>query len=140
MHVPFLLSQIMMTGLLLGMVLSVCTCWFHHMATLPSWLVSTNFSTCSYQCSLSNFIPISLHTLKCSWAHTVTCLFMYCSFAHFGHADIMWSDVWSDCWHNLHFRSLFVIFLLHDISYVVSDIVVLLFHFQFCFRISPRQP
>ena len=27
-HVPFSLSRIMMSGLLLGMVLSVCTCWF----------------------------------------------------------------------------------------------------------------
>ena len=30
-HVPFSLSQIIMSGLLLGMVLSVCTCWFHNM-------------------------------------------------------------------------------------------------------------
>ena len=31
MHVPFLLSRIMMSGLLLGIVLSVGTCWFHNM-------------------------------------------------------------------------------------------------------------
>jgi len=37
-----------MSGLLLGMVLSVCTCWFHIMVTLPPWLVSTDFGTCSY--------------------------------------------------------------------------------------------
>jgi hypothetical protein len=30
MHVPFSLSRIIMSGLLLGMVLSVCTCWFHN--------------------------------------------------------------------------------------------------------------
>jgi hypothetical protein len=38
----------MMSGLLLGMVLSVCTCWFHNTVTLPTWLVSTDFGTCSY--------------------------------------------------------------------------------------------
>ena len=45
--------------LLLGMVLSVCACWFHCMFTLPSWLVSTNYDACLYQCSLSNSILIS---------------------------------------------------------------------------------
>jgi hypothetical protein len=39
-----------MSGLLLGMVLSVCTCWFHNIFTLPPWLVSTDIGTCSYQC------------------------------------------------------------------------------------------
>ena len=53
-HVPFSLSRIIMSGLLLGIVLSVCTCWFHNMITLPPWLVSTDFGTCSYQC----FCPI----------------------------------------------------------------------------------
>jgi hypothetical protein len=53
-HVPFSLSRITMSGLLLGMVLSVCTCWFHSMVTLPPWLVSTHFGTCSYQCFLFN--------------------------------------------------------------------------------------
>ena len=75
-HVSFSLSQIIMSGLLLGIVLSVCTCWFHNMVTLPPWLVSTNFGTCSYQCFLSSFIPVSLHTLKCSCAHTLSCLFI----------------------------------------------------------------
>jgi hypothetical protein len=36
----------MMSGLLLGIVLSVRTCWFHKALTLPSWLVSSNFGTC----------------------------------------------------------------------------------------------
>ena len=36
MHVPCLLSRIMMSGLLLRIVLTVRTCWFHNMATLPS--------------------------------------------------------------------------------------------------------
>ena len=31
-----------MSGLLLGMVLSVCTCWFHNMVTLPPLLVLLN--------------------------------------------------------------------------------------------------
>jgi hypothetical protein len=81
-HVPFSLSLIMLLGLLLGMVPSVYTCWFHNTITLPSWLLSTSFGTRSYQCSLSNFAPLSLHMLKCSTAHTVSCLFMYCSFSN----------------------------------------------------------
>ena len=34
-HVPFSLSRIIMSGLLLGIVLSVCICWFHNTVTLP---------------------------------------------------------------------------------------------------------
>jgi len=64
-HVPFSLSWIM-CGLLLVIVLPVWTCWFHNMVTLPPWLVSTDFGTCSYQCLLPNCTPVSLHILKCS--------------------------------------------------------------------------
>ena len=46
-----------MSGLLLGIVLSVCTCWFHNIVTLPPWLVSTDFGTCSYQC-FCPFVPL----------------------------------------------------------------------------------
>ena len=34
-HVPFSLSRIIMSGLFWGIVLSVCTCWFHNMVALP---------------------------------------------------------------------------------------------------------
>jgi len=47
-HVLFSLSRIIMPVLLLGMVLSVWTCWFHSVVTLPPWPVSTDFGTCSY--------------------------------------------------------------------------------------------
>ena len=47
-HVPFSLSRIIMSGLLLGIVLLFCTCWFHNMVTLPPWLVSTDFGTYYY--------------------------------------------------------------------------------------------
>ena len=57
-YVSFLLSRTMMAGLLLGMVLLVYICLFHNMFILASRLVST----WSYQCSLSNFTPISLPT------------------------------------------------------------------------------
>ena len=33
-HIPFSLSWIIMSGLLLGIVLSVCTCWFHNMVII----------------------------------------------------------------------------------------------------------
>jgi hypothetical protein len=80
-HVPFSLSRITISGLLFGMILSVCTCWFHSMVTLPPRLVSTDFGTCSHQCVLSNCTPLSFHMLKCSCAVTLSCLFIYCSFA-----------------------------------------------------------
>ena len=55
-----------MSGLL-WIVLSVCIYWFHNMVTLPFWLVSTDFGTCSYQCFLSICTPVSLHMLKYSF-------------------------------------------------------------------------
>ena len=79
-HVPFSLSRIMMSGLLLEMGLSVCPCWFYNMVILYSWSVSTNFGTWSYQCSLSSFTPISLYLLKSTWTHTLPCPFTYFSF------------------------------------------------------------
>ena len=39
-HVPFSLSRIITSYLLLRIVLSVCICWFHNMVTLPPWLVA----------------------------------------------------------------------------------------------------
>ena len=62
-NVHCLLSRITLSGLLLGIVLSVRTCWFRTTVTLPSWLVSNDFGTWSYQCLLSNFTAISLHLL-----------------------------------------------------------------------------
>jgi hypothetical protein len=73
--------------------MSVRKCGFHNMVTLPSRLISTDFGTWSYQCVLSNFTPSSLHVLECSWANTLSCLFMYCSFANIGHADMMYSTI-----------------------------------------------
>ena len=69
------------------------------MVTLPPWPVSTDFGTRSYQCFLSNCTPVSLHMLKCSCAHTLSCLFMYFSFASMGHADILWSIVYCYCYY-----------------------------------------
>jgi len=60
---PFLLSRIIISGLLLGIVLSVCICWFDNMVTLPPWLVFTDFGTCSYQSFLSNCTPVSFHII-----------------------------------------------------------------------------
>jgi len=46
------------------------------------------FGMWSFQCSLSNFTPISLHILKCTWARTISRLFVYCSFADNRDADM----------------------------------------------------
>jgi hypothetical protein len=79
------------------------------MVTLPPRLVSTDFGTCSYQCFLSSCTPVSLHMLKCSCALTLSCLFIYCSFASIGHADRMWSIVSSNWWQNLHLLCVFCV-------------------------------
>ena len=92
-HVPFLLSRIMVYSLLLGIVLSVRTFWIDNMVTLLSWLVSTCFGTWSHQCLLSNFTAVALHILKRSWANTLSYLFMHCSVASIGHADMMCSTI-----------------------------------------------
>ena len=97
-----------MLSLLLGIVLSVCTCWIHSMVTLPPWFVSTDFGTCSYQRFLSICTPISVHMLKCSCALTLSCRFTYCSFDNIGHADIIWSIASSYCWQSLHLLSVSV--------------------------------
>ena len=104
------------------------------MVTLPPLLVSNDFGICSYQYFLSSCTPVSLHMSKCSWAHTLTCLFVYCSFASIGHDDIMWSIVSSNCWQSLHLLSVSVLnILLHSISFVALGLVLPLFHFQFLF-------
>jgi hypothetical protein len=126
MHVPCLLSWIMMSSLLLGIVLLVCT-WFHNILTLPSWLVSTDFHTYSYQCSLSNFTLISLHMLKCSWAHTLSCLLYIVLLPIMG--ILIWRVPLS---HGIVYRVcicylfLFVVFLSHGIWFVMPDLVLLL--------------
>jgi len=98
-HVPFSLSPIIMSGLLLGIVLSVCTCWLHNMVTLPPWLVSADFGTCSYQCfcpSVSLF-PCILLLLSSSsvlvvvvvvvavaiTAAALLIVYLWCSYFHF---------------------------------------------------------
>jgi hypothetical protein len=105
-HVLFSLSRIMMSYLLLGVVLSICIFLFHNVVTLTSWLVYSNFGTWSYQCSLFKFTPISLHMLKCSWAHTVSCLFMSSSFASIGHVGIICSIFSSNYYYYLYYYTI----------------------------------
>jgi hypothetical protein len=72
----------MMSGLLLGMVLSVCTCWFHNMVTLPSlcWFWYLLIPVYFVQ-----FYPYCLTYLEVYWAHTPCHIFL-CIFSL-----IMWS-------------------------------------------------
>ena len=69
---------------------------FHNMVTLPSWLVLPIllFVHPSVQCLILSPFPFMLN---CSWAQTVSCLFMYCSFASIEHTGVMWFTV---CWHS----------------------------------------
>jgi hypothetical protein len=92
--VPFTLSRIMLSGLLLVVVLSVCTFWFHNMATLPSWLVSTGFGTWWYQCFLFvqfyRYFFAYVKVQSSTHAVMLSCIFMYFSFASIRYAYTMW--------------------------------------------------
>jgi len=71
----------MKCGLSLGMILSVRTCWFHNTATQPSWLVSTDFGTGPYQCSL--ILPLFPSPCQSVVERTLlSCLFMCYYFYH----------------------------------------------------------
>jgi hypothetical protein len=78
-RVPFSLSLITISGWLLGMVLSICNCWFHSMVTLTPRLVSTDFGTCSYQCFFYLIVPlfpcicwsVAVHSLYHGFLYTV---------------------------------------------------------------------
>jgi len=59
------------------------------MFTLRSGLVSTNFGVWSFQSALSNFTPVSLHIVTCSWSNSLSCLFMYCSFTSAEHGNML---------------------------------------------------
>jgi hypothetical protein len=58
MHVHFSLSGFM-SGLLLEIFLSVCTCWFHSTVTLPPWFVTAEFGTCSVHVRTGAFCPVA---------------------------------------------------------------------------------
>jgi hypothetical protein len=128
----FSLSRIVMSGLL---VMVLCLSALVDSTVWLPWLLGVfllilvRVHTSVF---LSNFTPVSLHMLKCSCAHTLSCLFSYCSFASIGHADIMCSVVSSNCWQSLHllYVSVFNIFL-HNILFVTLGRLLPLFHFQF---------
>ena len=122
-----------MSGLLLAIDLSVCTCWFHNMVTLPPWLLSTDYGTCSYRCFLSNCTAVSLHMLKCSCTHTLYHVFlctllspvlgMLTSCGLLSRQTV--GKVCTCC------LSLCSIFLSHNILFVAPGLVLPQFHLQF---------
>ena len=72
-HVPFSLSPIIMSGLLLLIVLSVWTRWFHNMVTLSPWLVSPDFGT-SVFCQIVPLFPcICWSVVVNSLYHDILC-------------------------------------------------------------------
>ena len=76
-HVPCSLSRIIMAGFMFGIVLSVRTCWFHNMVTLPLWLVSNDFGTCSCQCFFwGSIVPLFPHICWSVVVHTLYPVFL----------------------------------------------------------------
>jgi len=118
------------------MALSVFFCRVRNMVTLLPWLLYTDFSTSSYQCSLSD---IALFPWVCTRGHSCRCT--YCYFENNGHADIMSSIVPSCYLHSLHFLSVLVVFCCCIIFVLVScTCTAITSSFSFCFQISPRYP
>jgi len=55
MHVLFSLSRIIMSGLLLGIVLSVCTCWFHSYYYYYYYYFNNNLNPTTWYRKSGNF-------------------------------------------------------------------------------------
>jgi hypothetical protein len=119
-HVPFSLS-LMTSILLLVMILSVVNCWLYNVVTWPAWVLATDINTGLYQClfcvqyqpSFLAYVKVQLST------HSIFSPY-FCSFANIGHIDIMCSITlpYIDrlC---IFYLFLFVIYLLHDICFVM---------------------
>jgi len=70
-HVPLSLSRIMMSGLLLGTALSVCSFWFLWLPYFYDLFILVLIEALPM---LTNFTPIPSYTLNCSWTHILSCL------------------------------------------------------------------
>jgi hypothetical protein len=110
-HVPFSKSRVMISGLLLGIVLFVCFCWFHNIFTYLHdlfRLVLIHGHT-SVNCLILPLFPcICSSAVEHTHTHTLSRLFMYCSFAYIGHVDEKFSAVSSNCLRILRLLSVSV--------------------------------
>jgi hypothetical protein len=138
-HVPLSLSQIMVTGLLLGTVLSVCTCW--------SQYGYRSFTTC-FDCFWHSNISVRFLILP-----ALPCI-CYSVFEHTLYR-VLYVNVLLPILamlirrvllsHQIVYRVcicymfLFVMFLSHDIWFVMPDLCYHYFTVSLSFQISPRQ-
>ena len=124
-HVPLSLSRIMMSGLFLGMVLPVCACRVHNVVSVPPGLVSADFGTWLHHSSLVIVAHFLAHTLchVSLWTVLLPVLgtLMICDLLLRQNLDII-------C---ICYLFVFVIFLMHDILFVMPDPALLLFHCTF---------
>ena len=60
-HVPFSLSRIIMSGLLLGIVLSVCACWFHLLLLLLLLCTGTDWCMPAPFCHVVSPQSVMMH-------------------------------------------------------------------------------
>jgi hypothetical protein len=116
-----------MSGLFLGMVLPVCTCRVHNVVTVPPGVVSAHFGTWSHNYSLVIVPQFLAHTLRHVSLWTILLPVL---------RTLMLSDLLLR--QNLDiicicYLILFVIFLLYDILFVMSDPALLLFHCTFIY-------
>jgi len=85
------LSRIMISGLMLCTVLSVCTCSVHSTVTFLTCCCYRRYCTRSHHCSMSDFTAISLHKLQCGSAHTHSVVSLYVLFF------CQYRACWYDC-------------------------------------------
>ena len=86
------------------------------MFTLASRLISSR----SYHCLRSNFTPISLHKLKCNWAHAVSCHHHHHHVPEgLGVFPVPWSSRWSWSLHLFLGRPMFLRLLVYIVVLVL---------------------
>jgi hypothetical protein len=117
-YVHLRLSQIMISGLLLGVVLLIFACWFHDTVTLTTWLVYVEFRTWLYECSLFSRLPFPcICQSVVEGTHSIMSLY------------VLFFCQYRACWYNV---VSFLVILLIQSAYTVSVIVIFLLY-DFCF-------
>ena len=111
MHVPFLLSCIIMSSLLLWIVLSVHTCCFCNMVTL-SWLVVTDYMV----------IPVFIFYFYPTLYHVSLCILLPLLVMLIWCGPLSYQIVYRFCDFYLF---LFVIFLSHYIWFIMPGVAII---------------
>ena len=107
-HSSIILSIRIRSGLLVSIVLSVCTLKCHNSLTFSFSI--TGSALWSYHFSVWGR-PYFLHRAQCIVVATLSCCFLYSVWSIFDHSLTIWLTVSSFSLHNLHVDSLVLFFI-----------------------------